>query len=215
MRGRDRIGRRRATLGLAATLAVGGCQGLLPGPQKPLRIYTLTPKTTYPEALPKVGWQLVVELPVAPAGINTNRIALTRTLTTIDYYADASWTDSAPEMVQNLLVESFETTGRILAVGRESVGLRADYVLKTELREFQAEYKSPDATPRAHVRLIGKLVRMPQREIVATTTAEEFAPASANTLNDVVDAFDEALGVVLKRMVVWALTAVPPEPRRV
>ena len=37
--------------------------------------------------------------------------------------------------LQTLIIESFENSGRIVAVGRESVGLRADFTLKTELRE--------------------------------------------------------------------------------
>jgi cholesterol transport system auxiliary component len=114
-------------------------------------------------------------------------------------------------LVQTLLVESFENTGRIVAVGRESVGLRADYVLKIELREFQAEYASPTAPPTVHIRIIAKLVRMPVREIVAAHMTERTAQAATNTLDGVVAAFDEALGPVLKDVVVWTLTSVPPK----
>ena len=59
--------------------------------------------------------------------------------TRFDYYALANWTDRAPLMVQGLVVESFENSGRIVAVGREAVGLKPDFVLKIEIREFQAE----------------------------------------------------------------------------
>ena len=194
-----------------AALALSACTGIIPGTGEPLKLYTLTPKETYSGELPKVGWQLVIEMPVAPAGINTNRIALAHSSITLDYFARATWTDSAPAMVQTLLVESFENTHRIVAVGRESVGLRPDYVLKLELREFQAEYASPQAPPTVHVRLIAKLVRMPMREIVASHTAEQMSPAAANNLDSVVAAFDEALGPVLKDIVVWTLTSVPPQ----
>jgi cholesterol transport system auxiliary component len=197
-----------ALLCLASALAA--CTGIIPGTGEPLKLYTLTPKSTYGGDLPKVDWQLVVETPVAPAGINTNRIALSHSPITLDYYAGATWTDSAPALVQTLLVESFENTGRIVAVGRESVGLRADYVLKIELREFQAEYAAPEAPPTVHVRMIAKLVRMPMREIVAAHMTEQKAAAAANTLDGVVAAFDEALGPVLKQIVLWALTSVPP-----
>ena len=44
-------------------------------------------------------------------------------------------------MVQILVVEFFENAKKILGVGREQIGLRSDFVLKNELREFQAEYK--------------------------------------------------------------------------
>ena len=194
-----------------AGLLLAACTGIIPGTGEPLKLYTLTPKSTYEGAVPEVDWQLVIETPIAPAGINTNRIALSHSPITLDYFAGATWTDSAPAMVQTLLVESFENTGRIVAVGRESVGLRADYVLKIELREFQAEYASPDTPPTVHIRIISKLVRMPVREIVASHMTERKAVAAANTLDGVVAAFDEALGPVLKDVVVWTLTAVPPQ----
>ena len=51
-------------------------------------------------------------------------------------------------MIQTLLIESFENTGKIIAVGRQSLGLRSDFNLKLEVREFQAEYFPKDAAPR-------------------------------------------------------------------
>jgi cholesterol transport system auxiliary component len=196
---------------IALLWVLSACTGIIPGTGEPLKLYTLTPKSTYGAGLPTVEWQLVVETPVAPAGINTNRIALSHSPITLDYFAGATWTDSAPAMVQTLLVESFENTGRIVAVGRESVGLRADYVLKIELREFQAEYASPEAPPIVHIRVISKLVRMPMREIVASHMTEQKAQAAANTLDAVVAAFDEALGPVLKEIVTWTLSSAPPD----
>ena len=199
-----------ALLALFIVSTVSACSNLIPGAGEPLKLYTLTPKSSYTNTLPKVDWQLVIETPVAPSGLNTNRIALARSPITLDYYAGATWTDSAPQLVQTLLIESFENTGRIVAVGRESVGLKPDYVLKLELREFQAEYEDPQAPPTVHVRVIAKLVRMPAREIIASHMTEQKQAAAANTLNTVVDAFDAALGPVLKEIVKWALTAVPP-----
>ena len=70
-------------------------------------------------------------------------------------------------MILRLLVECSENTGKIVSIGRQSVTLRADYSLLTDLREFQAEYLG-EGPPRGRVRLNAKLVRMPQRTIVAT-----------------------------------------------
>jgi cholesterol transport system auxiliary component len=49
--------------------------------------------------------------------------------------------------VQTLLVESFENTKKIVSVARQGVDLGADNVLKTELREFQAEYRNRTDAP--------------------------------------------------------------------
>ena len=188
---------------LAATLA--GCA--LPGGGEPSQLYTLTPKSTFDTSLPKVEWQLVIERPIASASLNSQRIALQRTPVTLDYFARANWTDTAPQLVQTLLIESFENTGKIRAVTRESTQLRADYVLQTELREFQAEYDQPGGGPLVRVRLNGKLIQMPQRLIIGTETVERTVRADKADIENVVLAFDEALGKVMKRIVEWALVA--------
>lgn len=205
-RGR-RLARRRL-LGLAAALPLGGlltgCVGNLPGQGPPPRLFRLTPKSTFGETVPTVPWQLVVELPTATASLDTTRVALQRRATEIEYYARANWVDRAPTMVQTLITESFENSGKIVAVGRESIGLRADFVLKTELREFQAEYFN-GPVPSAHVRVNAKLVKMPQRSIIGSLRIDRNVAAQSDQLDAVVRAFDDALGKVLKQLVAWAL----------
>ncbi|SMF39257.1 cholesterol transport system auxiliary component [Tistlia consotensis] len=197
--------RRALLLGAGSLLALAGCNSILTD-RPPPQLFRLSPKSTYPADLPTVPWQLVLEMPVADAGVNTQRIALVRSANQIEYYARANWTDRAPAMFQTMLIESFENSRRIVSVGRESLGLRADFVLKSELREFQAVYDGA-GPPSVRVGLALKLVAMPRREIVAATDVERIAPAAADTLEDVVDAFDTASGHVLKEIVVWVLTA--------
>lgn len=194
-----------------AGLAACSPGSLLPGQKDPPRLFELTPKSTFDPDLPQVDWQLLVETPIAAAGVDTPRIALKRTPTTMDYFARAEWSDRAPALVQTLMVESFENTDRIISVGRESLALRADYTLKVELREFQAEYydttsaDSLSGPPRVNVRINLKLVKMPERVIIAGSTFGREIDASSNKLDDIVLAFNDALGKVLKRAVAWTL----------
>ncbi|MCB9957804.1 MAG: membrane integrity-associated transporter subunit PqiC [Rhodospirillaceae bacterium] len=199
------------TAGLAASGALlGGCGAasrLLVG--DPARQFTLTPKSTFDESLPDVFWQLLIEMPIAATALDSVRIALQSDPFEIQYYSGVAWAARAPAMVQTLLVESFENSNRIVAVGRESIGLRANYVLKTELREFQAEYPDTDsvgtASPTVRVRLNAKLVRVPERTIIGSRNFEDLAEAGAPTIAAVVTAFDEALGSVMGGTVEWTL----------
>ena len=143
-------------------------------------------------------------MPVADAGLSTTRVALQRTPTQLEYYARSRWTDRAPLMVQTLMIESFENSGRIIAVGREAVGLRADFILKSELREFQAEYYSADS-PTVRVGINAKLVQMPRRTIIGSQSFRAEARAAADDMNEIIPAFDEALGKVMKNLVEWTL----------
>lgn len=200
--GRRAVLRGAAAAGLAAL--AGGCTALTPTPP---RLYTLTPKSTIDPGAPRAAWQLLVELPVAPAGLDTPRIAIVRSQTALDYFADVSWTDRAPAMVQGLIIESFEVSRRIVSVGRENVGLRSDFLLKSDLRDFQAEYAGDgDRFPsRVRVRLAAKLVAMPRRTIEAGETFEAVVPIADTGFTGIVAAFDEALGTVMKQLVTWTL----------
>lgn len=171
--------------------------------------YTLTPKSTFDSTLPTVSWQLLIEPPVAASALDSVRIALKEDPFEIQYFANVAWSARAPAMVQTLLVESFENSERIVSVGRESIGLRADYVLKSELREFQAEYGAPGmaagAPPQVRVRLNAKLVRIPQRLIIASQNFERLEAPSSNRTLSIIEAFDVALGGVIRNIVEFTL----------
>ncbi len=205
----------------ATAVLVFGCALELPGSGDPSQLYVLTPKSTFPDDLVRVDWQLLVEQTTSPAGLDTQRIAVAYSAIELDYFARSNWTDRAPKMVQRLLVESFENSNRIVGVGGDSIGLRSDFLLKTELREFQAEYRRKSdggkvGLARIRVRLNAKLVKMPQRVIVASKTFEEVVPATESKMAGIVLAFDEALGRAIKHVVIWTLTegeAIRNKPR--
>jgi len=199
---------RRRLLVLAGTAlpvaAVSAC-GVIPTLQPPSQLYRLSPKSTFDDDIPTVSWQLGVEPPLAPAGLNSSQIAVMRGELTMDYFARAKWVDTAPSMVYRLLVESFENSEKIVGVGRSGVGLRSDYELQAELREFQAEYLEGAIVPKIRVRINCKLVKIPQRIIIASHSFESLREAPDNRMESIVKSFDLALGSVMKKIVGWTL----------
>jgi len=202
------IARRHLVLMLGAGTALGGCGGLLPKVNEPIPLYTLTAVKQYDQNLPKADWQLVVGTPVASADLDTTRIALTREPGVVEYFAKGAWADNAPILLQTKLIESFEASGSIVAVGRDAAGLRPDYVLQSELRDFEAEYNGGEV-PTVQLRLVAKLVRMPDRRIVTSITVDQQVPAAGASLNQIVAAFDRAAGEAFEQVVVKVLTAKP------
>lgn len=196
--------RRLIAAALALPLATAGCSNILPGQGPPVSLYRLSPKSSFTGGLPKVDWQLVLETPTSDASLSTTRVALQRDPMQIEYYARAGWVDRAPDMLQTLMLESFENSGRIVAVGRENIGLRSDFILKTDLREFQAIYFE-GTPPKVLVAFNLKLVKMPQRTIIGTVKLEQDALAASDTVDAVISAYDRALGKVLKKTVEWVL----------
>jgi cholesterol transport system auxiliary component len=197
----------RLVVAVAAAVLLAGCQ-LIDAATEPTDLYTVTPKSTFDPDLPSVYWQLAVEVPAASANLNTGRISLAMTRTSSDYYAKAAWTDRAPLMVQTRIVDSFENTGKIVAVARESIALRANYQLQPDLRNFEALYYY-GGTPIVRVRIIAKLVRLPDRQIIGVASFERCVRAREDKVPKVVEAFDQALGSVVKSLVAWTLRTPP------
>ena len=197
-----------ATVAMSALLA--GCAGLdtLTSVATPIELYSLTPKSTFSSNLPRLRQQIVVSEPTANASGSNDRITVQPSPLKVQYLPEARWVDRAPAIVQTLLVESYENTGMVDAVGRSAVGLRADFLIVTELREFQARLPKTEtsAAPlEVLVRINMKVVDAFEDRIIASRSFEEIAPAGSDDADDVVAAFDEALGDVLRDSVEWSI----------
>jgi cholesterol transport system auxiliary component len=215
------VARRIFILGTCASFLLSGCGlsdlGEIIGPPPPPQIYVLKPATGPALPGPQLPWQLSVAVPDAPASIDTIRIALNPTPSTLDYYADAAWPDRIPVLIQSHLIEAFESANRV-AVARDTDGLMADYLLRTELRDFQAHYAGgsaplpdqPALPPEITVRLDARLVAVQERRVVENISVVHSASARTNDMDGIVAAFDEALGAALAEIVSWTLNT-PPE----
>jgi cholesterol transport system auxiliary component len=186
------------------SLLPAGCGGLLSDAPK-RQLYRVNPTLSFPAALPHVAAQLLVATPTAPAGIDSRRIALSRSPVSLDYFADAEWTDRVPFLVQTALLDGFEKSAAIPAVGPDRGGLRADFILDTAIGDFTAIYDSPNGPPRIVVRLDTTLVRMPERRIVSRHSVRREERAAADAVPDIVQAFERALGGAVEEIVVSTL----------
>lgn len=177
---------------------------------EPPRLFDLTPKSTFDDDLAKVDARITIDVPTAAAGLNTARIAVKPTPTQFEYYARAQWVDVVPVMTQTLLLESFDNSELIGVLGRGAYGLRADYGLVVTIREFQAEYEGA-SPPDVRVRLQVRLVEMPRRKTLATTSVIGLARSKSRKMNDIVLAFDEAFGGATKDLVHWTIRRISDE----
>ena len=199
-------------LGLCVALITGlsACAGLnrLQSVATPNELYALTPKSTFSPNLPRLTQQIVVEEPTATAAVSTDQIAVQPTALRVQYLPGVRWVDRAPLIVQSLLIESFENTNRVPAVGSSGIGLRADYYIATEIREFQAsvpEDAGPDAPLQVQVRLNIKLIDAREDRIIGSQSFEERVPSPTDDPVDVTRAFDEALGDVMRDSIEWSI----------
>ncbi|MBV9551853.1 MAG: membrane integrity-associated transporter subunit PqiC, partial [Alphaproteobacteria bacterium] len=126
----------------AAMVTLCGCSKLFTAEPRPL--FQLIAPATFPAPLPHTDAQIVVDAPYAPEGLELRRIAVVRAANGLDYLADGDWADRTPAMIRAVLVEAFENSRAVAAVGPDTLDLRADYEIEGDLRHFEAVYDSPD-----------------------------------------------------------------------
>lgn len=202
---RPAISRRRVVAaGCLAPLV--GCS-LLSGPPQP-QMYRLDPADLDPAASPVRHGRLAIGMPSAPENLDSDRIALTRGATRFDYFADSTWTDRVPALLQVLLVEAFEANGRVADVWTDQDAMTAGSMLQTAVRAFTARYDSAaDSPPVVEVTLDLRLIRLPEQQSEGRVSISEQQQAARNELGSVVQAFDVATGKALNRCVAWTLGA--------
>ncbi|MCV3270692.1 ABC-type transport auxiliary lipoprotein family protein [Roseobacter sinensis] len=192
--------------------ALSGCTGLanLSGVTTPTDLYVLSPKSTFSASLPQLRDQIVVQQPTATAAVDTDQIAVQPTPLQVQYLPGVRWVDRAPLIVQALMIESFENTGKVPAVGSSTIGLRADYLIVTDIREFQAIVPpGPDASAlQIDVRLNIKLIDSLSDRIIGSRSFEEIVPSASDAPDDVTQAFDEALGDTMRDAIEWSIRTI-------
>ncbi|MGZ6022216.1 MAG: ABC-type transport auxiliary lipoprotein family protein [Rhizomicrobium sp.] len=205
------IGRRTLLLSGASAFVLSACSNII-GPPEAAPLYVLKPASPAVKNGPPAHWQLTVVLPESSDSLDTTRIMLLQPGGQMDYYANANWQDRLPFVVQGTLVEAFEASGRMPAVGRDTEGLKSDFLLVTDIRDFQARYDVPDTAPVAMVRIVAKVVAARTRTIVMSIDAHSEIQAGQNSVPSVVGAFNQALSAVQARIVEAVLNAPPPSP---
>lgn len=178
-------------------------------------VYVISAPAPTPSDSAPLAVDLNVARPIARPGLDTDRIAVLNADRRLDYYAGGRWGAEADLVVQDLLVESLRNTGRLRMVQGDLSAISAEYVLQTELNDFQAEYAAGGGDPIVRVTLVCTLGRVKDRRSLAVFTAAATAPASNNTLTAVVAAFESAYRQAATTAVnetLAALTAITAQP---
>ncbi len=132
-----------------------------------------------------------ISRPDMGSGLDSDRIAVLKGRE-LDYYRAVRWGSRTIELVQNLAVDSLENQRLFRSVTHEQARVAGDYVLDLQVRDFQAEYGPGDDVPSIHVTLVGRLIRVIDRELVATIQSEARIDAEDNRMGAVAGAFEAA-----------------------
>jgi cholesterol transport system auxiliary component len=185
---------KRAAWGAVLTvsmLASTGCGSLLETDLPVSTSYVLAPAAASSTGIARSDVDLSIGRPDLAPGLDTERIAVLKGRQ-LDYYRGSQWGGRMTEMVQTLLVDSFEDQQLFRSVTTEQSRVAGEYVLDVSVRDFQAEYAGNSDAPTAHVTILGRLIRVTDRQLVETFAATAQSKASDNRMTDVAAAFETA-----------------------
>jgi len=182
---------------LCAAVLLPACS-VLPEAE-PLDVYVLpvtgdASATAVPAAAGAQAWSLRVVRPAAGVHLAGQRIVVMPEDNRVSVYQGAGWSDPAPVLVRDRVLEAFRADGRVGALSSDERQLHADFELDSDLRAFQSEYRG--GRPEAVLRLDARLVHTASRRIVASRTFEQRQP----TEDPAVPAVDQAFGTAADRL---------------
>jgi cholesterol transport system auxiliary component len=197
---------RNAFACLVLTLPLAGCGDILPKAE-PMSLITpqvhVDPDATWPQ----VTWQLGVARPTSGDMLDSRRMVVIPAAGQIEVYKGVSWDNAVPDIVQDAVVHAFEDSGKILAVGRQTSGMSADYMLLLELRDDQAVYRTASSPPEVTLVVNAKLIDYANSRAVASHTFRETVPATGTAVPAVAQAFDAAHTAFAREVVGWTLSS--------
>lgn len=173
-----------------ASLCVG-CGSLLETKLPESTSYVLAPAPAASTGVTRSDVDLSIGRPDLAPGLDSERIAVLKGRQ-LDYYRGAQWGGRTAEVVQTLLVDSFEDQQLFRSVTSEQSRVASEYVLDISVRDFQAEYANETDAPTAHVTILGRLIRVVDRQLVDTFAATAQSKATDNRLGAVAEAFEHA-----------------------
>ncbi len=190
-------------LAIAAMLLFGGC-AVLGGPKTAVKVYAPATSITADPTWPTADWSLAIGVQAANQMLDSPRIAVRPTPDRFQAYKGAQWADNAPDLLQTALVEGFEDSGKIAAVGRFGGGNRGDFGLMLDVRAFETVYR--DDKPEAVIEAQASLFRLRGgRGVVATKRFRQVVPGAAADLDSMVSAFGQAMSAISTEVVGWTL----------
>ncbi|WP_311884621.1 MULTISPECIES: ABC-type transport auxiliary lipoprotein family protein [unclassified Pseudomonas] len=148
-------------------------------------------------------WSLRLNKLQASEALNRPTIAVIPQGDVISSYKGSRWSDPAPVLVRNRLLDGFARDGRVTLLSTDDSNFAADLELGGSLQAFQTEYQGAQAS--VVVRVDALLVRGYDQRILASRRFEERQPLNDVQVPAVVAGFGQASDRLTAQVVAWAV----------
>lgn len=186
-------------------VVLGACSILPSSP--PVNIYQL-PQASFKQAnnTQSKNWSLRVNRPDSNIQISSQRIIVLPEANLVSSYQGARWSDTAPTILRNRIINGFITDGRIKSVSSDDKTLYADYEIDGYLNSFQTEYVG--GAPQVVIRFDAQLVNTNTRKLVANKRFEIIQTPTGVNVPQIVAAFGEATEKLNAQLIDWTMNQV-------
>jgi cholesterol transport system auxiliary component len=148
-------------------------------------------------------WSLRLAKPQTSEALNNPKIAVIPQGDLISSYKASRWSDPAPVLLRNRLLDGFQRDGRVPLLSTDDSNFQADLELGGNLQAFQTEYQGTAAS--VVVRLNALLVRGYDQRILASRRFEVRQPLSDVKVPAVVSGFGQASDQLTAQVVAWTI----------
>jgi len=192
---------------LAAMLAVtsiglSGCLGGLLGGGDPAQLYRFGGPQAAQAAAATSGARVAVTLaPIDfPQAAGGDRI-LTVTGNEAAFVKEARWVSPAETLFAESLERTFETRSQAVRLLSRGEAGASTLTLDVDVNAFETRYEG--GAPTVLIDMDARLVRYPERTVVAERRISAAQPAGENRMTSIVAAYDSALDSALGQLVTW------------
>lgn len=208
-----RIGREAREILFFIAILASACA--FPGQtkQEAVHTYSLNPETMEAQGRGAAGMKaaavLLVSLPQAQAGFDTERIAYLRRAHEVNYYAASEWVDTPARMLASLLVQAFERDGAWRTVIQMPSAVRGDYRVDSDNLTLGQEFFQRPSHVRLALRI--QLIDLHRSRPVGVKSFEILEEASSEDAYGGVLAANRAVAKLLNEAAAWVRQCVEKE----
>jgi cholesterol transport system auxiliary component len=169
----------RTSLVIVCGVAISSCSVLSPVQVGPTTTYILSavPESTTSHSSRNVS--VMVALPEAGPIYNTAEMAYTTKPYQISYFVKNSWVESPAQMLQPLIVQTLQNTHSFHAVNSSLTMGHVDYIVSTQLLQFEQDFTQPQSVFRLKLRV--QLINATSNRSVLIKDISIVEPAPQNT----------------------------------
>ena len=149
-------------------------------------------------ALPADLPVMIITVPRAHSGYNTNKIAYRKQLFGLSYYAKSRWADSPGRMLAPLVAEAMNNAGAFQAQYASPGALSASYRLDSELIDFYQDFTVQPSQMRITLR--AQLVSLQDNRVLATQLFDVRETADSENAYGGVQAANRAIAALLVQL---------------